>query len=80
MLKPWKLLKSPFLPRGLGGCTAVVVETARLFESRDQAVTVDAAAVHAQALQTVFGLSALQVQDGVLRHTPNALTQTLFKA
>ena len=55
------------------------LDKARLFEGRDLTVTVDAAAVYAQALQTVFGLSALQVQDGVLRHTPHALTQILFK-
>jgi uncharacterized protein (DUF1501 family) len=55
------------------------LEKARLFEGRDLAVTVDAAAVYAQALQSVFGLSALQVQGSVLRHTPHALAQTLFK-
>ena len=80
---------------GWGGCimaagglvrTAGVVadwpglETARLFEGRDLTVTVDAAAVYAQALQTVFGLSAAQVQDGVLSHRPHALAQTLFRA
>jgi uncharacterized protein (DUF1501 family) len=80
---------------GWGGCilaagglvrTAGVVadwpglETARLFEGRDLTVTVDAAAVYAQALHSVFGLSAAQVQDGVLSHRPHALTQTLFRA
>ena len=80
---------------GWGGCilaagglvrTAGVVadwpglESARLFEGRDLAVTVDAAAVYAQALHSVFGLSAAQVQDGVLSHRPHALAQTLFRA
>lgn len=55
------------------------LDKAKLFEGRDLAVTVDAAAVYAQALQTVFGLSATQVQDGVLKHTPHALTPSLFK-
>ena len=79
---------------GWGGCilaagglvrTAGVVadwpglETARLFEGRDLTVTVDAAAVYAQALHSVFGLSAAQVQDGVLSHRPHALAQTLFR-
>jgi uncharacterized protein (DUF1501 family) len=64
---------------GWGGCilaagglvkTAGVVadwpglQAASLFEGRDLKVTVDAAAVYAQALQSVFGLSAAQVQDG----------------
>jgi uncharacterized protein (DUF1501 family) len=80
---------------GWGGCilaagglvkTAGVVadwpgmQTASLFEGRDLKVTVDAAAVYAQALHSVFGLSAAQVQDGVLSHRPHALTQTLFRA
>ena len=56
------------------------LESARLFEGRDLAVTVDAAAVYAQALHSVFGLSAAQVQDGVLSHRPHALAQTLFRA
>jgi uncharacterized protein (DUF1501 family) len=55
------------------------LDKARLFEGRDLAVTVDAAAVYAQALQTVFGLRAAQVQDGVLKHAPHALTPGLFK-
>jgi len=38
------------------------------------------AAVYAQALQTVFGLSTAQVQDGVLNHRPHSLAQTLFRA
>jgi hypothetical protein len=41
---------------------------------------VDAAAVYAQALQSVFGLNAAKVQDGVLSHRPHALAQTLFRA
>jgi uncharacterized protein (DUF1501 family) len=56
------------------------MQTASLFEGRDLRVTVDAAAVYAQALQTVFGLSTAQVQDGVLSHRPHALTQKLFRA
>jgi uncharacterized protein (DUF1501 family) len=80
---------------GWGGCilaagglvkTAGVVadwpgmQAASLFEGRDLKVTVDAAAVYAQALQSVFGLSTAQVQDGVLSHRPHALAQTLFRA
>ena len=80
---------------GWGGCilaagglvkTAGVVadwpgmQAASLFEGRDLKVTVDAAAVYAQALQTVFGLSTAQVQDGVLNHRPHSLAQTLFRA
>jgi uncharacterized protein (DUF1501 family) len=53
---------------------------ANLYEGRDLAVTVDAAAVYAQALQTVFGLSAAQIQDGVLSYKPHPLTQALFQA
>ena len=53
---------------------------ANLYEGRDLAVTVDAAAVYAQALQTVFGLSAAQIQDGVLAHKPHPLTESLFLA
>jgi uncharacterized protein (DUF1501 family) len=56
------------------------LQAASLFEGRDLKVTVDAAAVYAQALQSVFGLSTAQVQDGVLSHRPHALTQTLFRA
>ena len=80
---------------GWGGCilaagglvrTAGVVadwpglQVASLFEGRDLKVTVDAAAVYAQALQSVFGLNTDQIQDGVLSHRPHALTQTLFRA
>lgn len=54
--------------------------SARLFEGRDLAVTIDAAAVYAQALQSVLGLSAAQVQDGVLRHRPHVLAANLFRA
>jgi uncharacterized protein (DUF1501 family) len=56
------------------------LDKAQLFEGRDLAVTVDAAAVYAQALQTVFGLSADQIQDGVLTHRPHGLTSSLFRA
>jgi len=56
------------------------LQAASLFEGRDLKVTVDAAAVYAQALQSVFGLSTDQIQDGVLSHRPHALTQTLFRA
>jgi uncharacterized protein (DUF1501 family) len=55
------------------------MQAASLFEGRDLKVTVDAAAVYAQAMQTVFGLSSAQVQDGVLSHRPHALAQTLFR-
>ncbi|MEY3446650.1 MAG: hypothetical protein RIR45_1405 [Pseudomonadota bacterium] len=56
------------------------LDKAQLFEGRDLAVTVDAAAVYAEALQTVFGLSADQIQDGVLTHRPHGLTSSLFRA
>ncbi len=56
------------------------LEKAQLFEGRDLAVTVDAAAVYAQALQTIFGLTPDQIQNGVLAHRPHALTSRLFVA
>ena len=56
------------------------LEKAQLFEGRDLAVTVDAAAVYAQALQTIFGLTPDQIQNGVLTHRPHALTSRLFVA
>jgi uncharacterized protein (DUF1501 family) len=56
------------------------LQVASLFEGRDLKVTVDAAAVYAQALQSVFGLNTDLIQDGVLSHRPHALTQTLFRA
>ena len=80
---------------GWGGCilaagglvrTAGVVadwpglQVASLFEGRDLKVTVDAAAVYAQALHSVFGLNTDQILDGVLSHRPHALAQTLFRA
>jgi uncharacterized protein (DUF1501 family) len=55
------------------------LERSKLWESRDLAVTMDAKAVYAEALQSVFGLSAAQIQDGVLGYTPHSLTQQLFK-
>ncbi|MDI1246688.1 MAG: DUF1501 domain-containing protein [Rhodoferax sp.] len=51
----------------------------KLWESRDLAVTMDAKAVYAEALQSVFGLSAAQIQDGVLGYSPHPLAQQLFK-
>jgi len=80
---------------GWGGCvlaagglvkTAGVVadwpglSKAQLFEGRDLAVTVDAAAVYAQALQAVFGLSDAQIQNGVLAFRPHALARSLFRS
>jgi uncharacterized protein (DUF1501 family) len=56
------------------------IDSAKLFEGRDLAVTVDARAVYAEVLRSVFGLSAAHVQDGVLQHTPHTLTQKLFKS
>ena len=56
------------------------LDKAQLFEGRDLAVTVDAAAVYAQALQTIFGLTPDQIQNGVLAHRPHALTSRLFVA
>jgi uncharacterized protein (DUF1501 family) len=56
------------------------LDKAQLFEGRDLAVTVDAAAVYAQALQTIFGLTPDQIQAGVLAHRPHALTSRLFVA
>jgi uncharacterized protein (DUF1501 family) len=56
------------------------LEKTQLFEGRDLKVTVDAAAVYAQALQTVFGLSATQIQDNVLTHRAHPLTQGLFRS
>lgn len=51
---------------------------AQLFEGRDLAVTIDAAAVYARALQSVFSLSAEQLRNGVLEHRPHPLTDNLF--
>lgn len=50
-----------------------------LFEGRDLAVTVDAASVYAQALQSVFGLEPAQIQNGVLQYKPNPRIQGLFR-
>lgn len=55
------------------------LERSKLWESRDLAVTMDAKAVYAEALQSVFGLSVAQIQHGVLGYTPHSLTQQLFK-
>lgn len=51
----------------------------KLYEGRDLKATVDARAVYAEALRSVFGLSLMQIQDGVLTHTPHPLTKDLFK-
>lgn len=51
----------------------------KLFEGRDLAVTVDGAAVYAQALQAVFGLETEQLQQGVLAHRPHPLAEQLFR-
>jgi uncharacterized protein (DUF1501 family) len=51
----------------------------KLFEERDLAVTVDAAAVYANAIQSVFGLEPAQIQNGVLAHKPHPLAASLFR-
>jgi uncharacterized protein (DUF1501 family) len=52
----------------------------RLHEGRDLVATLDANAIYAQAMRSVFGLSASQIRDRVLAHKPHALAQNLFKA
>lgn len=52
----------------------------QLHEGRDLPVTVDARAVYAEMMGTVFGLSAAQIQNGILPHTPHPLTRKLFRA
>ncbi len=51
----------------------------KLFETRDLAVTMDAKAVYAEAMRSVFGLGLEQIQDGVLPFKPHPLTKDLFK-
>lgn len=52
---------------------------ARLFEGRDLVATVDANAVYAEALTSVFGLTSGQIRDGVLAHAAAPLARNLFK-
>lgn len=51
----------------------------QLYEGRDLPVTVDARAVYAEMMGSIFGLSAAQIQEGVLPHTPHPLTRKLFR-
>jgi uncharacterized protein (DUF1501 family) len=53
---------------------------AKLFENRDLVATMDAKAVYAEAMRSVFGLSLEQIQDGVLPYKAHPLTKDLFKA
>lgn len=53
---------------------------AKLYEKRDLAVTMDAKAVYAEAMRSVFGLSLDQIQDGVLPFKPHPLALDLFRA
>lgn len=54
------------------------LEKNQLFEGRDLKVTLDAAAVYARMLQSVFGLEPAQIQSGILSHKPHPLAEKLF--
>lgn len=51
----------------------------KLFEGRDLPATIDANAVYAQALKSVFNLTTSQVQESVLTYRPHRLVENLFR-
>lgn len=68
------LVKTPGIVADWPGLAKV-----RLFEGRDLAATVDANAVYAEALTSVFGLTSGQIRDGVLAHAAAPLARNLFR-